>query len=166
VIQKAQVKGIMRRRRNRPIFFIDIAVPRDIDPGTNALNNVYVYDIDDLKDVVDENIEDRNREAIKAERIIDEAVIHFRQWVQNLGVVPTIKALRSKITGVARAEIEKTLQQMEHLSKEDRTSIERMTQTLVNKILHDPTHYLKSNGCQGDRAVSVDIARKLFGLDE
>lgn len=166
VIEKPQVKGVMRSRRNRPIFFIDIAVPRDIDPKINGLNNVYVYDIDDLKGVVDDNIEDRNREAIKAERIVDEAVIHFRQWIQNLGVVPTIKALRSKVNNVARAEVDKAIQQMGHLSEGDRKSIERMTQALVNKILHDPTHYLKSNGCQGDRANSLDITRKLFGLDE
>ncbi len=166
VIDKARVKGKMRSRRNRPIFFIDIAVPRDIDPKINDLNNVYVYDIDDLKGIVDDNIEDRQREAVKAERIIDEAVIHFGQWLDSLGVVPTIKALRAKVNTVARAEVERTLQQMEHLTRQDRKAIERMTNALVNKILHDPTSYLKSNGCQGDRANSLDITRKLFGLDE
>lgn len=166
ILEKQQVKGVMRGRRNRPIFFIDIAVPRDIDPKINALNNVYLYDIDDLKGVIDENIDDRNREALKAERIIDEAVIHFRLWFQSLGVVPTIKALRTKVNSVAGEEIQRTLQQMEHLSPDDRKSIERMTHALVNKILHAPTQYLKSDGCQGDRAVTLDIARKLFGLDE
>jgi glutamyl-tRNA reductase len=166
VITRDMVKGVMRGRRNRPIFFIDIAVPRDIDPKINTLNNVYVYDIDDLKGVVEENIEDRQREAAKAERIIDEAVIHFQQWYQSLDVVPTIKALRNKVEGVARAELDKTIQQMAHLSDVDRTAIEKMVQTTVNKILHDPTRYLKSNGCLGDRSVSLDVARKLFGLDE
>ena len=98
VVRKPQVKAVMRQRRNRPIFFIDIAVPRDIDPEINSLNNVYVYDIDDLKGVIDENIEDRNREAVKAERIIDEAVIHFRQWFQNLGAVPQSKPCAGKST--------------------------------------------------------------------
>lgn len=166
ILDKAQIKGMMRSRRNRPIFFIDIAVPRDIDPKINTLNNVYVYDIDDLKGVVDENIEDRNKEAVKAERIIDEAVIHFGQWVQNLGVVPTIKALRSKINDVAQGEVEKTMRQMEHLSEDDLKAIERMANALVNKILHHPTKYLKSDGCQGNRAMSLDITRKLFGLDD
>jgi glutamyl-tRNA reductase len=166
VLEKKMIKAVMRSRRNRPIFFIDIAVPRDVDPKINTLNNAYVYDIDDLKSVVDENIEDRTKEAVKAERIIDEAVIHFGQWVQNLGVVPTIKALRTKVNAVAQAEIQKTIQQMEHLSEGDIKSIERMTNALVNKILHDPTRYLKSNGCQRDRAISLDITRKLFGLDE
>ena len=166
VLEKKMIKAVMRSRRNRPIFFIDIAVPRDVDPKINTLNNSYVYDIDDLKSVVDENIEDRNKEAVRAERIIDEAVIHFGQWVQNLEVVPTIKALRTKVNAVAQAEIQKTIQQMEHLSEGDIKSIERMTNALVNKILHDPTRYLKSNGCQRNRAISLDITRKMFGLDE
>ena len=80
VLHKDQIKAAMKSRRNRSLFFIDIAVPRDIDPDINRINNAYVYDIDDLKDLVDENIEDRNREAIKAQRIIDEAVIGFRKW--------------------------------------------------------------------------------------
>ena len=166
ILQKQHVKAVMRGRRNRPIFFIDIAVPRDIDPQINTLNNAYVYDIDDLKDVVEENIEDRNREATKAERIIDEAVINFRQWFQGLGVVPTIKALRAKVQSMAHEESQKTLQQMEHLSAKDRETIQRMTESLINKILHEPTRYLKSDGCQKDRVTSLDIARKMFGLNE
>ncbi len=166
VIHRPQVKAVMRSRRNRPIFFIDIAVPRDIDPKINSLSNAYVYDIDDLKGVIDENIEDRNREAVKAERIIDEALIHFRQWFQSQGVVPTIKALRSKVKSVAQEELQKTLQQLDHLDNNDHKAIERLIDSTVNKILHDPTRYLKSNGCQGDRSASLDIARKLFGLDK
>jgi glutamyl-tRNA reductase len=166
ILEKKQVKAVMRGRRNRPIFFIDIAVPRDIDPSINALNNAYVYDIDDLKDVVEDNIEDRNREAIKAERIIDEAVISFRQWVLGLDVVPTIKALREKVQSIAQEEARKTLQQMGHLSDKDREAIYRMTESLTNKILHEPTRYLKSNGCQKGRSTSLDIARKIFGLND
>ena len=93
VVTREQVKSIIRRRRNRPIFFIDIAVPRNIDPQINRLTNSYVYDIDDLKGVIDESIENRKKEAIKGERIVDEAVIGFRQWYDNLDVVPTIVAL-------------------------------------------------------------------------
>jgi glutamyl-tRNA reductase len=166
VIDRDQVKSVMRRRRNRPIFFIDIAVPRDIDPQINALNNTYVYDIDDLKGVIDENIEDRNKEAVKAERIIDEAVIHFNKWLDGLGIVPTIKALRTKIKTLADEEVQKTMHQLNHLSAKDRKAIARMIDALTNKILHHPTDYLKSNGCQGERAESLDIARKLFNIDE
>ncbi|MBT8339745.1 MAG: glutamyl-tRNA reductase [Desulfatitalea sp.] len=166
VLSHGDMKGIMRRRRNRPLFFIDIAVPRDIDPLINTINNVYVYDIDDLNEVVDDNVQDRRREAVKAERIVDEAVIQFRQWYRGLGVVPVIKALRAKLHASARAELEKTVGQMPHFTEDDRRAMTRMMDALVNKILHAPTSYLKSDGCIGDRGLSLDITRKLFRLDE
>jgi glutamyl-tRNA reductase len=155
----------MRKRRNRPLFFIDIAVPRDIDPDINRINNVYVYDIDDLKDVVDENIEDRNREAIKAERIVDEAVILFRQWLTSLEVVPTIVDLRKKSNELMQKELAKTINALSSLSDKDRQAIEKMANAVVNKILHAPTTFLKQNGCNDDKAVSIDLTRKLFDLD-
>jgi glutamyl-tRNA reductase len=165
ILRRGQVKEVMRMRRNRPLFFIDIAVPRDIDPTINRLSNTYVYDIDDLKGVIAENIEDRQREAVKGERIVDEAVIRFRQWYVSLDVVPTIKALRQKMESIAEAEVKKTLQSG-IVSDEGRQALERMTQALINKILHDPTDVLKRNGCQSGRSAYLDIARKLFKLDE
>ena len=166
VIQRNQVKGLMRRRRNRPIFFIDIAVPRDIDPELNRLSNTYVYDIDDLKGVIDENVADRAKEAVKAERIVDEAVIHFRQWYESLSVVPTIVALRNKMETIIKKEVEKTFQSLNHISDEDRQAIDRMANAVVNKILHDPTLFLKRDGCHGNKNVYLDATRKLFNLDE
>jgi len=166
VVSRKQVKGVMRSRRNRPLFFIDIAVPRDIDPEINRLTNSYIYDIDDLKGVIDENLETRNREAIKGERIVDEAVISFRQWYKSLEVVPTILALRNKMEDIARAETEKTLQNLSHLSNDDRQAITKMTDALLNKILHNPTALLKSNGIHRDKPAYIDITRKLFKLDE
>jgi len=166
IVRTEHVKGVMRTRRNRPLFFIDIAVPRDIDPDINKLNNTYVYDIDDLKGVIDDNIEDRNREAIKGERIVDEAVIRFRQWYESLNVVPTIVALRKKLETISEGEIKKTLPSLNHLTENDRQSIYRMTQSIINKILHDPTLLLKSDGRHRNKSVYLDIARKLFKLDE
>ncbi|MGA9476799.1 MAG: glutamyl-tRNA reductase [Desulfobacterales bacterium] len=165
VVKREHLKGVLRKRRNRPLFFIDIAVPRDIDPQINRLSNTYVYDIDDLKGVIDENIEDRQREAIKGERIVEEAVVNFRRWYDSLDVVPTIKALRKKLEGIAAVEVKKTLQ-ADGMSEEGRQAVERMTQSLINKILHDPTDVLKRNGCQGGRSAYLDITRKLFKLDE
>ncbi len=165
VIKRDQVKSILRKRRNRPLFFIDIAVPRDIDPRINRLGNVFVYDIDDLKGVVEENVADRQKEALKAERIIDEAVISFSKWYASLDVVPTIVALRDKCHAVARQEVEKTLHSISGLSERERHSIFKMTEVIVNKILHEPTAYLKSEGCYGNKTASIDIARKLFNLD-
>ena len=166
VLQKNQIKAAMKSRRNRSLFFIDIAVPRDIDPAINRINNAYVYDIDDLKGIVDENIDDRNREAVKAHRIIDEAVIGFHQWVDTLKVVPTIVSLRGKVETMARQELEKTLVSLNHLSESDKRAIQRMTGALVNKILHEPTDYLKKDGCRGNKSVALDLTRKLFNLDE
>ena len=163
VITRDQVKSVIRKRRNRPVFFIDIAVPRDIDPRVNRLSNSYVYDIDDLQGVVDDNIEDRQREAIKGERIIDEAVISFRQWYDSLEVVPTIIALRNKMEAIAAAEIQKTLQS--HDIPEDSVSaIQKMAGALINKILHDPTMFLKKDGMMEDKSLYIDTVRKLFKL--
>ena len=167
VVRKSQVKGLMRERRNRPLFFIDIAVPRNIDPAINQLNNIYVYDIDDLNEVIDDNRQDRHREAVRAERIVDEAVIQFREWFNNLDVVPTIKVLREKLHTTAQKELDKAKAQLAHLSPADKDTIEKVLQSTINKILHDPTSYLKSNGMyHTDRSRSLDTVRRLFKLDE
>jgi len=164
-IARQQVRGVMRRRRNRPIFFIDIAVPRDLDPGINTLTNAYVYDIDDLQGVIEGNIDDRRRAAVQGERIVDEAAIHFREWHNSLAAVPTIRALREKAEVIARREVERTLGVLDHLSEEDSQAIHRMTTALVNKLLHDPTLSLKSAGKRRDGSVFLDTTRKLFNLD-
>ncbi len=166
VIHKKQVKAAMKKRRNSPLFFIDIAVPRDIDPEINRINNSYVYDIDDLKGVIEENLEDRRKEAGKAERIIDEAVIRFREWYKNLDVIPTIVALRNKMESIAGSELEKTLQTLRHLSEADREAMTRMTQAMINKIMHNPTRLLKSDSPHINKSVYLDFARRLFKLDE
>jgi len=166
IITCDQVKGVMRSRRNRPLFFIDIAVPRDIDPAINRVTNSYVYDIDDLKGVIEDNIEERNREAIKGERIVDEAVIRFRQWYDSLEVVPTIVALRNKLDLIAKTEIEKTFLSLSHLSDEDCQAITRMANAMISKILHDPARLLKNNEGHGKKSEKIDFTRKLFNLDE
>ena len=167
VIDRSQVKGLMRARKNRPLFFIDIAVPRDIDPGINKIENMYVYDIDDLKGVVDDNIKDRKDEASKGERIIDEAVIRFRRWYESLDVVPTIVGVRSKMEAIAEAELKKTFKNLDALSESDRDAIRRMAESMVKKCLHDPALYLKSDRCRGrDKSMRIDMVRKLFRLDD
>ncbi len=165
VVSRQQVKNMMRTRRNRPIFFIDIAVPRDIDPEINTLNNIYVYDIDDLKGVINENVEDRKKEAVKGERIVDEAVIQFKRWQENLDVVPTIVGLRRKIEDIAHAELQRTLQSMNHLSSEDCRAFDRMINAVIKKILHDPTVLLKSTGSHWNKSAYLDLIHKLFKLD-
>ena len=165
VIQRDQVKDVLRKRKNRPLFFIDIAVPRDIDPEINHLDNSYVYDIDDLKGVIDENIEDRRKESIKAERIVDEAVIRFREWYESLNVVPTIVALRNKMQTIAAAELKKTLQSSK-IPEQEAEAIHKMADSLIKKILHDPTLFLKQQSMRKDNSFYIDAVRKMFKLDE
>ena len=167
VVARGQVKNVLRGRRSRPLFFIDIAVPRDIDPEINRLNNTYVYDIDDLKGVIDENIEDRQQAALRGERLVDEAVIRFRQWYESLDVVPTIVALRRQLEDKIRAEAERTRQKLApKLSSEDAEAFEKMAQALVNKILHEPTTILKKAEGHDNKATLLATARKLFKLDD
>jgi glutamyl-tRNA reductase len=156
----------MRARRNRPLFFIDIAVPRDIDPEINRINNVYVYDIDDLKTAIQENIDERQQEALRGERIVDAAVIQFRRWFQSLDVVPTVIALRDKMEELRQKELKKTFGSLSAASEEDRAAIDRLTAALVNKILHGPTVFLKQSANKDEKSLYVDMTRKLFSLDE
>ena len=165
VIARNTVKSVIRTRRNRPLFFIDIAVPRDIDPEVNWLTNSYVYDIDDLQGVIDENLEDRQREAIKGERIIDETVIGFRNWYLSLEVVPTIVALRNKLESIAENEVNKTLKSNQ-LPPQSNESIKKMTAAIINKVLHGPTLFLKESGMDDNKSQHIDMIRKLFKLDE
>ncbi len=166
VIDYASVRPAMRKRRNRPLFFIDIAVPRDIDPEINRLENAFVYDIDDLQGVIDENINSRHNESIKADRIIDEAVLRFRQWQNSLDVVPTIKEIRAKLHAIAEAELARTLQSMQNLSPEDEAALLKMIEAIVNKSLHDPTIFLKNPGTHRDKSLYIDMVRKIFNIEE
>ncbi len=160
------MKPLVRRRRNRPLFFIDIAVPRDIDPDINRANNVYVYDIDDLKGVIDKNIEKRETEATKGDRIVDEGVIQFGKWLEAQEVTPTIVALRNKAESIRKKELAKTLSGTKSISEKERADIDRLTISICNKILHDPTIFLKRPGRWDKRDLYVNATRKLFNLDE
>ncbi len=165
VIQRNQVKTALRARRNRPLFFIDIAVPRDIDPEINRLDNAYVYDVDDLQNTIEENLEDRKKEALKGERIVDEAVIRFRDWYDNLNVVPTIVDLRKKLHGIIENELRRTIPGLQQAPLTDQKALQKMTGTMVNKIMHDPTRLLKMEGHHINKPVYLDLMRRLFNLD-
>ncbi|MDY6903444.1 MAG: glutamyl-tRNA reductase [Thermodesulfobacteriota bacterium] len=168
VISRQQVKAVMRSRRNSPVFFIDIAVPRDIDPAVNRIENAYVYDIDDLKSVVAENLRQRQKEAVKAGRMVDEATIKFRVWYESLDVVPTMVALREKMTTIANAELEKTIGSMPELTEHQRQGLHTMTDAMVNKIMHDPTVFLKNIAGKADKEKNryLDVIRRLFNMED
>ena len=158
------VEEVIRRRRNKPMFFIDIAVPRDIDPKVNKIDNVYLYDVDDLQGVVQSNLKERQKEAKKAEGIIDEEIGQFFRWLASLEVVPTIVSLRSKLEEMRRVELEKTFASLKDLDQKERKAIEALTSAIINKVLHQPITTLKNsqNDASGDSY--VDAVRALFDL--
>jgi glutamyl-tRNA reductase len=160
------VRNSLRKRRNHPLFFIDIAVPRDVEPSVNDLENVYLYDIDDLKEVVEENTVQRKEEALKAERIVQEEVIRFEKWLKTLDVVPTITALKDKIESIRKTEIEKSLPALGELTPSQINAIESLTASLADKIMNDPIVILKGKAEGKSRDTYLDITRKLFNLDK
>ena len=165
IIRRDQVKSAMHARRHRPLFFIDIAVPRDIDPAINRLDNAYVYDVDDLQSIIEENLEDRKKEALKGERIVDEAVIRFRDWHDSLNVVPTIVDLRNKLHRIIENELGRTLPGLTKAPPEDQEALQKMIEAMINKIMHDPTRLLKKEGHHINKPVYLDLMRRLFNLD-
>jgi glutamyl-tRNA reductase len=166
IIKQDMVERAIQQRKNKPIFFIDIAVPRDIEPGVNDLENVYLYDIDDLEGVVNANIKEREKEAESAMEIITSEVKKFNNWVVALDAVPTIVEMRNRAENIRRREMEKTLRKMPHLSREDQSAIERMTSTIINKILHKPTVNLKKQTQSQEGHVYLKAIRHLFHLDD
>ncbi|MGE3541349.1 MAG: glutamyl-tRNA reductase [Candidatus Tectimicrobiota bacterium] len=165
VIDAPMVQEAMRTRRGRPMFFIDIAVPRDIDPAINALDNVFLYDIDDLHNVVQENRQERQREALAAEELIWREVRHFQQWLASRDAVPTIVALRQRAEGLRLQELDKALAKLGPLDARQRQILEALTSGIVNKLLHAPTVYLKRASDAGQVRDAVQLVRHLFQLD-
>jgi glutamyl-tRNA reductase len=165
VIHPQQVQQALRQRKNRPMFFIDIAVPRDIDPRVNDLNNVYLYDVDDLQGVVNANLKERHKEAEQAEQIIEHEIGQFSSWLQGLQVVPTIAALRRKVEELRQAELERTFGNLKELDERQRRAIEAMSAALVNKLLHGPTQRLREAQKQDQAQPYVDALQQLFELE-
>lgn len=164
VIQKDRLASVARHR-SRPLFLIDIAVPRDIDPAVNDLPDVFLYDIDGLNGVVEANLEERMAEARRAEGIIDEEIAAFLRWSESMEVVPTVTAIRAKAEVIRQMELEKALKKLD-LSDKDRKTVEALTCAIVNKMLHGPTARLKKLCSGKDGYVYVEAARVIYGLDD
>ncbi len=164
VITKPQAERIIRRRRNRPVFFIDIAVPRDIDPAVNDIDNVFLYDIDDLQQVVDENLKDRMTAAARAEEIVDDEVEAFCSRMQSREVAPTIVAMQAAIEKLRRDEIERYRNDLGPLSDGQQEAFHRMTQSMIRKILHSPISELKELARHPDGQEQVELIRKIFNV--
>jgi glutamyl-tRNA reductase len=160
------VQRAVRLRMNRPMFFIDISVPRNIDPGVRHVDNAFLFDIDDLKCRVERNRGERLQEAEKAERMVQEEVSVVRQWLQSLEVTPTIVALKTRVEDIKRAELEKIVARLSNLSPQERELVEGMASSIVNKLIHHTMVTLKTEVSSADGAAFVEAARRFFNLAE
>ncbi|HYJ44972.1 MAG TPA: hypothetical protein VEV81_00060, partial [Pyrinomonadaceae bacterium] len=165
LITPAVAREALERRRNRPSFFIDISVPRNIDPEVGQLPNLFVFDIDDLESVIASNIREREREAERAELIVESEVMQFQQSLRTLDIGPTLGALREKLQGIARSEMARQRQRLGKLTPEQERAIEALLVATVNKISHPIINRLKSSYDAGE-SEDVQTWRDVFGLED
>src|SRR5205807_1437232 len=152
----------LSRRKNRPMFFIDIAVPRDVDPEMNKLDGIFVYDIDDLQQAVSAHVADRKKEADRAEAIINSEVERFQARIQTLDVVPTIVSLQDHLETIRQAEIDRVRGRLGPMTPEQELAVEALTRGIVNKIMHTPISALKSAAREPEATTVIDLVRRLF----
>ena len=164
IIGRNLAEQVIHRRKNKPIFFIDIAVPRDIDPAVNQIDNAFLYDIDDLQQVIDANLKERFKEAMRAEQIVDDEVEAFCLKMQTRDVVPTIVQLRESLEKVRRDEIERNRRHLKDLSPEQQAAVDQITKSIVNKILHPPIEQLKQMAHDPQGADLAELIRKIFNV--
>jgi glutamyl-tRNA reductase len=164
IIRVADVQQALHARRARPLFFIDIAVPRNVEPGVNDLDNAFCYDVDDLRSVVDSNLRERQREAQRAEALVVREVERFAARLRDLEVVPTIVSLRDKLESIRRAELDKALARLSGADDETRQVLEALSQSIVNKVLHAPMVKLRDSSRAGHGHRWIELISELFGL--
>ena len=168
VITKPMAEQIIHNRRNKPVFFIDIAVPRDVDPSVNSIDNIFLYDIDDLQQVIDANMKERMKEAGRAEEIVDVEVRSFCIRMQARDVAPTIVLLRDTWEKIRRDEIERNRKLLKGLPADQQSAalgaIDQITQSLMNKVLHHPIALLKELSGEPQNEELIQLLRKVFNI--
>jgi glutamyl-tRNA reductase len=165
VVTWERVGAVIGTRRGKPLCILDLAVPRDVDPAIAQLENVFLYDVDDLQTVAAQATARRRDEVPAAERIVEEETDLFWSWYGGLGVVPTIKELRTRMEALRAAELERALRHLSHLSPADRAQVEQFSEALLNKFLHQPTITLKAAAEEGRGYGLLEALRRLFGLE-
>jgi glutamyl-tRNA reductase len=159
------MRDALGTRRGRPVFVIDIGVPRNADPAIDRIPEVFRYDIDDLATVANANADERRRELVRAEAIVSEEQQRFEGWFTALRAVPTIKHLRARVEAIRAAEVERSLTRL-RLDEQTREGIEALTRAIVNKILHAPVSRLRREAEREEGMAYLEVARMLFELDE
>jgi glutamyl-tRNA reductase len=164
IFEKQHGEKFLHARKNRPMFFIDIAVPRDIDPSLNDLDGIFVYNIDDLQQVVASHLGDRKKEAVRAEALVEEEVRRFQQRAHTAEVVPTIVSLQQHLETLRQAELDRVRGRLGTMTPEQEMAIEALTRGIINKIMHTPITTLKSAARDAESTTVVEVVRKLFNL--
>ena len=165
ILRYEKMKEVMRARRHKPIFIIDIAVPRDVEERVQEIDNVYLYNIDDLEAVVEENRRKREREAVKAEVIVAEQADKFMEWLRSQEIVPLIVGLRNWVESIRKSELEKTISRIKPDPKTEK-ALNAMTSAIVNKIMHPVFTYLKQESAKGNAGNLKETVKALFALED
>ncbi len=164
IFRREHGERLLRGRRNRPVFFIDIAVPRNVAPEVNKLDGLFVYDVDDLQSIASSNSTERKKEAERAEQIIETEVTRFAARMKSLAVVPTILSLQEYCETIRQAEIDRVRGKLGHITPEQEAAIEAVTRGIINKLLHTPITTLKSSAAEPEAATIEEMVRRLFNL--
>ncbi len=163
VLLKEHMQRAMKARKQKPVFLIDISVPRNIDPAINDMDNVYLYNVDDLQDVVTSNKQEREREAERAEAIVREEIETFRKWMLSLDAVPVVVALRERAEEIRRDELDRFFNRFPDLGEKERKAIEVLAGAIMNKLIHAPTVALKEDA--EDKDIMIAVIKRLYGLN-
>jgi glutamyl-tRNA reductase len=166
VLTTDDLASVLRARRGRPVLFVDLAVPRDVDPALASIDGCFVYDVDDLEAVVSSSLEGRRAEAVQAERIVAAEAERFRAWQASLAVVPAIASLRALAEEIRASELARVEARLGRLPESERAVVDTVTAQIVNKLLHLPTVRMKEAAVTPDGLVYADVVRHLFGLGE
>jgi len=165
IIEKPDMEKVMERRKGKKIFLIDIAVPRDVDPLVSQVEGVELYDIDDLQNVVDKNLEHRKKEAAKAEKIINDEIAEFWKWINSQFVIPTIAALKKRGEDIRQKEMARAFNRLGNITEREKKIISSMANSIVNQILHDPVMQLKHYALTQQGHLYTEILQNLFNLE-
>ncbi|MFW5433668.1 glutamyl-tRNA reductase [Paenibacillus apiarius] len=166
ILSAAEVEQAMKNRRSRPLFLIDIAVPRDLDPHIGDVSNVFLYDIDDLEGIVESNLAIRRKEAAKIEALIADELEAFHQWLKMLGVTPVIRALQSKAERIHQDTIESLFNKLPDMSEREAKLIRRLTKSMLNQMMHDPILQIKELAAEKDGEDALRFFSQIFALEE
>ena len=165
IFRREHGERFLQRRKNRPMFFIDIAVPRDVDAGMSRLDGIFVYDIDDLQSVVSTNLASRRREAERAQQIIEEELDRFTRRMKTREVAPTIVSLQEHLETIRQAEVDRARGRLGKLTPQQEAAIEALTRGIVNKVLHSPITTLKHAAGHPQSTTVVEIIQRIFNLN-